>query len=45
MDPVMRQKLFTDHEMNHMPPVHDRGIAGFDPNTVRQMWTDYLHPR
>ena len=45
MDPVMRQKLFTDHEMNGMPPVHDRGIAGFAPNTVQQMWTDYLHPR
>ena len=38
MDPETRQKLFVEHEMNGMPPVHDRGIAGFDPNTVSKIW-------
>ena len=38
MTPETRQKLFTDHEMNNMPPVMDNGIAGFNPNTVRDIW-------
>ena len=38
MKPETRQKLFTDHEMNNMPPVMDNGIAGFDPNTVKTIW-------
>ena len=38
MDPESRQKLFTDYEMNNMPPVFDRGIAGFDPLTVKEIW-------
>tara|TARA_B100000287_G_scaffold402367_1_gene423220 strand:- start:1151 stop:1864 length:714 start_codon:yes stop_codon:yes gene_type:complete len=41
MDPATRQKLFTDHEMNGMPPVHDRGIAGFNPETVKEIWESY----
>ena len=35
MDPSLRQKLFTDHEMHNKPPVEDSGILGFDPNTVK----------
>jgi hypothetical protein len=38
MDAESRQKLFTDYEMNNMPPVFDRGIAGFDPLTVKEIW-------
>ena len=38
MTPETRQKLFTDHEMNKLPPVRDNGIVGFDPNTVRDIW-------
>jgi hypothetical protein len=38
MDPASRKKLFVDHEINNMPPVEDRGIAGFHPPTVKQIW-------
>ena len=38
MTPETRQKLFTDHEMNNKPPVMDKGIVGFDPNTVKTIW-------
>jgi hypothetical protein len=38
MDPDSRHRLFVDHEMNNMPPVVDRGIAGFDPKTVKEIW-------
>ena len=42
MTPETRQKLFTDHEMNNMPPVMDNGIAGFNPNTVRKIWENMI---
>lgn len=38
MLPETRQRLFTDHEMNNKPPVEDKNIAGFDPNTVKAIW-------
>ena len=38
MDRETRRKLFVDHEMNNMPPVFDKGIAGFDPLTVKEIW-------
>ena len=38
MQPDIRQKLFTDYEMTNKPPVEDRNIAGFNPNTVRDIW-------
>lgn len=38
MDMETRQKLFDEYEMSMKPPVEDRGIAGFDPNTVKEIW-------
>ena len=38
MNPEEREKLFVDYEMNNMPPVEDRGIAGFDSLTVKEIW-------
>ena len=38
MQPDIRQKLFTDYEMTNKPPVEDRNIAGFNPNTVKTIW-------
>lgn len=33
-----RGELFINHDINNMPPVFDRGIAGFDPKTVKTIW-------
>ena len=38
MDKAKRHKLFVDHEINNMPPVEDRGIAGLNVETVKQIW-------
>ena len=38
MDKATRHKLFVDHEINNMPPVEDRGIAGLNVETVKQIW-------
>ena len=38
MDKDTRHKLFVDHEINNMPPVEDRGIAGLNVETVKQIW-------
>lgn len=38
MNPAIRQQLFNEYEMENKPPVCDRGIPGFDPNTVKEIW-------
>lgn len=38
MDTEERQGLFNEYEMTNKPPVTDRGIAGFDPETVKEIW-------
>ena len=38
MNKDTRHKLFVDHEINNMPPVEDRGIAGLNVETVKKIW-------
>lgn len=37
MDPVVRQGLFTKYDVKNEKPIEDRGILGFDPNTVKDI--------
>ena len=40
MDKNDRNQLFDEYEMQKKPPVFDRGIAGFDPKTVKEIWSN-----
>ena len=37
MEPSIRQGLFTKYDVQNAKPIEDRGILGFDPNTVKDI--------
>ena len=45
MDPDVRQSLFTEHEINNVPPIQNTGVAGFDPVTVKNIMKTIDKPR